>query len=69
MTRCEVRQEFTVVYRAEYVSGQPTPSSETSRVEWVPVADISHLQMDRSQCQRIEWALIQDRTWIDPTGD
>ena len=24
----EVRQEFSVVYRAEYVSGQPTPSAE-----------------------------------------
>ena len=65
----EVRQEFTVVYRAEYVSGEPTPSSETTHVEWVPIADISQLQMDRSQRMRIEWALNQHRTWIDPTAD
>ncbi len=26
----EVRQEFTIVYRADYVSGEPTTSSETT---------------------------------------
>jgi 8-oxo-dGTP pyrophosphatase MutT (NUDIX family) len=65
----EVRQEFTVVYRADYVSGEPTPSAETSEVAWIPVADIAQLPMDRSQRMRIEWALTQRRTWIDPTGD
>ena len=65
----EVRQEFTVVYRAEYVSGRPIPSSETTRVEWIPVADIPRLPMDRSQRMRIEWALNQQGTWIDPIGD
>ena len=65
----EVRQEFTVVYRAEYVAGEPTPSSETSLVEWVQVDRIAELPMDRSQRQRIQWALDQQRTWIDPDGD
>lgn len=65
----EVRQEFTVVYRAAYVSGEPTPSSETTEVAWVPVAAIPDLPMDRSQRMRIQWALGQDQTWIDPTGD
>lgn len=64
----EVRQEFTVVYRARYSSGQPTPSSETSDVAWVPAEAIAALPMDRSQRMRIEWALTQDRTWIDPTS-
>src|SRR4051794_20034533 len=30
----EVRQEFTVVYRADFVSGEPTTSSETVEVNW-----------------------------------
>ncbi|WP_201298319.1 NUDIX hydrolase [Nocardia sp. CY41] len=29
----EVRQEFTIVYRAEPLAGQPTPSSESTRVD------------------------------------
>lgn len=64
----EVRQEFTVVYRADYVAGEPTPSSETTRVQWVPVADIDELEMDRSQRMRIQWAVNETGTWIDPTG-
>ena len=65
----EVRQEFTVVYRGEYVSGEPATSSETTRVEWVPIEQIPKLHMDRSQRMRLEWALAQHGTWIDPTGD
>jgi 8-oxo-dGTP pyrophosphatase MutT (NUDIX family) len=65
----EVRQEFTIVYRAEYVSGEPTTSSETTQVEWVPVDQLAELPMDDSQRMRIDWALHHDRTWIDPTGD
>lgn len=65
----EVRQEFTVVYRAEYVAGDPTPSSETTELAWVPVKAVLALPMDRSQRMRIEWALDQARTWIDPAGD
>ena len=64
----EVRQEFSIVYRAEYVSGEPTTSDETQRVEWVPVQDLEQLSMDQSQRQRIRWALDQQRTWIDPVG-
>ena len=65
----EVRQEFTVVYRAEYVSGQPTTSSETSVVRWVPLGQVDELQMDRSQRMRLGWAMSQTGTWIDPAGD
>jgi 8-oxo-dGTP pyrophosphatase MutT (NUDIX family) len=64
----EVRQEFSVVYRAEYVSGEPTVSAETPRVEWVAVEDLDRLPMDRSQRDRIQWALDQRRTWIDPVA-
>ena len=65
----EVRQEFTVVYRAAYVSGDPATSAETTHVEWIPVEDVLQLPMDRSQRQRLEWALTQPGTWMDPPGD
>lgn len=31
----EVRQEFSIVFTARAVSGEPTPSSEFSQVVWV----------------------------------
>lgn len=66
----EVRQEFSIVYRAEYVSGEPVPSDESSRVEWVSLDQLHELPMDRSQRQRIEWGITQpERTWFDPSGD
>ena len=65
----EVRQEFTVVYRAEYVSGEPTTSSETTIVEWVPIERLGGLTMDRSQRMRNRWAIDQPGIWIDPIGD
>jgi len=65
----EVRQEFTVVYRAEYVAGEPIASSETIEVVWVPAEEVAQLTMDRSQRMRLDWALSQRGTWIDPTGD
>ena len=66
----EVRQEFTVVYRADYISGEPTTSSETTQVTWVPVGKVANLTMDRSQRIRIDWALqYPDQPHIDPVGD
>lgn len=65
----EVRQEFTIVYRAQYVAGEPTPSSETTIVEWVPIDQIDDLKMDRSQRMRIQWAVDETGTWIDPIGN
>lgn len=65
----EVRQEFTVVYRADYVAGEPTTSSETTVVKWVPVAEIDDLKMDRSQRMRVQWAIDETGTWIDPIGN
>jgi len=65
----EVRQEFSVVYRAGFVSGETATSSETTQVEWIPVIDIPALRMDASQRMRIEWALNHEGIWIDPSGD
>jgi 8-oxo-dGTP pyrophosphatase MutT (NUDIX family) len=49
----EVRQEFSIVLTARPVSGEPTPSSETSEVHWVKPDAIAGLQMDRSMRKRI----------------
>ena len=65
----EVRQEFTIVYRADYVAGEPTTSSETTEVTWVAVEDVDSLPMDQSQRKRIAWAIHHTGTWIDPSGD
>ncbi|HET6915599.1 MAG TPA: NUDIX domain-containing protein [Acidimicrobiales bacterium] len=49
----EVRQEFSVVFTAKYVSGEPTPSSESSHVEWVARRDIGNRPMHPSMAKRI----------------
>jgi len=36
-------------------------------VAWVPLDRIPELPMDRSQRVRLEWALAEPGTWIDPT--
>lgn len=64
----EVRQEFTVVYRASYITGEPTTSSETTIVQWIPIDRMAQMPMDRSQRFRIMWALNHSETWIDPIG-
>jgi ADP-ribose pyrophosphatase YjhB (NUDIX family) len=49
----EVRQEFSIVLTGHPLSGQPTPSSESSEVRWVPVSDVRDYTMDRSMRIRI----------------
>ncbi|HEV2640227.1 MAG TPA: NUDIX domain-containing protein [Actinocrinis sp.] len=49
----EVRQEFSVVFTAEYVSGDPTASNETTDVHWIEPKEIEGLTMDRSMRLRI----------------
>ena len=49
----EVRQEFSIVLTARALSGQPTPSSESSEVRWVPRPELSQYAMDRSMHIRI----------------
>jgi ADP-ribose pyrophosphatase YjhB (NUDIX family) len=50
----EVRQEFSVVFTARPLGGEPTPSDESREVHWVPPDAIGSLQMDRSMRMRIE---------------
>ncbi len=50
----EVRQEFSILLTGVATGGQPTPSSESSEVRWVPREDVAGYQMDRSMRMRIE---------------
>ena len=49
----EVRQEFSIVLTACPLAGQPTPSSESSEVRWVPSSEVLGYTMDRSMRIRI----------------
>jgi ADP-ribose pyrophosphatase YjhB (NUDIX family) len=49
----EVRQEFSIVLTARALSGQPTTSSESTEVRWVPAAEVLGYTMDRSMRIRI----------------
>ena len=49
----EARQEFSIVLTAVATGGQPTPSSESTEVRWVPGEDIADYQLDRSMRLRI----------------
>ncbi|MGC9666854.1 NUDIX domain-containing protein [Planosporangium sp. 12N6] len=58
----EARQEFSVVFTARPVGGEPTPSDESREVHWVSPDRIPALQMDRSMRMRIEHYLSGDGT-------
>ena len=61
----EVRQEFSIVLTARPTGGQPTPSTETSQVRWVPLNEVSGYQMASSMRLRIEHTLKhRDRPYI-----
>jgi ADP-ribose pyrophosphatase YjhB (NUDIX family) len=57
----EVRQEFSIALTARPLSGQPTPSSESSEVRWVPVREVLDYTMDRSMRIRVS-------DYLDPKG-
>jgi len=50
----EARQEFSILLTGVPTGGQPTPSSESSEVRWVPREEIADYQVDRSMRLRIE---------------
>ncbi len=49
----EARQEFSIVLTARAISGEPTPSSESTEVRWMPRDQVKGLPMDRSMRLRI----------------
>ena len=56
----ETRQEFSVVFTARPVGGEPTPSTESREVRWVEPAEIAGLTMDRSMRMRIDRYLAHE---------
>jgi 8-oxo-dGTP pyrophosphatase MutT (NUDIX family) len=50
----EVRQEFSIVLTGRATGGQPTPSTETSEVRWVPLDQVDDYQMDPSMRLRVQ---------------
>ncbi|MFC7342120.1 NUDIX domain-containing protein [Saccharopolyspora griseoalba] len=57
----EVRQEFSITFRAKPVSGELCTSSESKRVEWVPPSHIPNLNIHPSVRFRIDHALENRR--------
>jgi ADP-ribose pyrophosphatase YjhB (NUDIX family) len=55
----EARQEFSIVYTARPLGGEPTPSDESREVVWVAPAAIDGLPMHRSMRLRIEHYLTR----------
>jgi ADP-ribose pyrophosphatase YjhB (NUDIX family) len=49
----EVRQEFSVVFTARPIGGDPTPSHESREVRWVSPDEVASLPMDRSMWMRL----------------
>ena len=49
----EAWQEFSILLTAKLVGGQPTPSSESSEVRWVPTPEVLSYAMDPSMRIRI----------------
>ncbi len=50
----EVRQQFSICFRARFVGGEPTPSSESSEVRWVPRDELVSLPIHPSMRLRID---------------
>ncbi|AXH89283.1 NUDIX hydrolase [Micromonospora sp. CA-248089] len=50
----EVRQQFSICFRGRYVSGQPTPSDESSEVRWVARDELDDLAIHPSMRLRID---------------
>ncbi|MEU5849242.1 NUDIX hydrolase [Saccharopolyspora shandongensis] len=55
----EVRQEFSLCFRARRIGGTPRTSSESKEVHWVDPADIAMLNIGHANRLRIEHGLQQ----------
>ncbi|MBH1934276.1 NUDIX domain-containing protein [Streptomyces sp. AV19] len=53
----EVRQQFSICFRARPVGGELRTSSESKEVRWVPPTDLDGLDIHRSMRLRIEHGL------------
>ncbi|MEU7841234.1 NUDIX domain-containing protein [Micromonospora sp. NPDC049114] len=53
----EVRQQFSICFRAQYLSGDPTTSNESSSVVWVARDHLDRLPMHPSMRLRVDHGL------------
>jgi 8-oxo-dGTP pyrophosphatase MutT (NUDIX family) len=53
----EVRQEFSIVFLARPVGGEPTSSSESREVLWLAPSELETRRMDRSMRMRVRHVL------------
>jgi len=58
----EVRQQFSIAFRARLVGGEARTSSESRAIEWVPIEELQHLAMHPSMRLRIAHALESRRS-------
>ncbi|MFF4220036.1 NUDIX domain-containing protein [Streptomyces nondiastaticus] len=57
----EVRQQFSICFRARPVDGELRTSSESKEVRWVPLADLDSLDIHPSMRLRIDHGLDAGR--------
>ncbi|MBO4139303.1 NUDIX domain-containing protein [Micromonospora tulbaghiae] len=50
----EVRQQFSICFRARYMAGHPTTSDESAAVRWVAQQDLDNLAIHPSMRLRID---------------
>ncbi|MBQ1019718.1 NUDIX domain-containing protein [Micromonospora sp. D93] len=55
----EVRQQFSICFRARFVNGEPTTSDESSAVRWVLCDALDHVAIHPSMRLRIDHGLEQ----------
>jgi hypothetical protein len=61
----EVRQEFTIVLTGRPLSGEPTPSDESSHVEWANHDSLDNRPMHDSMRARLAHAISDQPTHLD----
>lgn len=53
----EVRQQFSIAFRARLLGGEATPSSESREVRWIAPGDLADMDIHPSMRLRIQHAL------------
>lgn len=53
-TNGEVRQQFSICFRARYLAGDPTTSSESAEVRWIDRSELNGLPIHPSMRLRID---------------
>lgn len=61
----EVRQEFTIVLTGRPVTGEPTPSDESSHVEWASLHSLAQRPMHDSMRARLAHAISGEPPHLD----